>query len=87
MLQSPNSVCSAGSQNGHVVNNTESRSQSQPNELSLLRELHSKAKNFLVISDYNIRSQSRWDENEAYILADKHLLGKILKSLKQNNVL
>lgn len=74
MLQSPNSVCSAGSQNGHVVNNTESRSQSQPNELSLLRELHSKAKNFLVISDFNIRSQSRWDENEAYISADKHLL-------------
>ena len=64
-----------------IVNNSNnsesSRSQSQPNELNLLRELHSKVKGYLAINDYNIRSQTKWDENEAAFQADKHLLGKI----------
>jgi hypothetical protein len=70
-LESPNSVCSTGSHNSHVVKNAES---SQNNELSLLRELHSKMKSFWEINNYNISSQSKWDENEAYIISDKHIL-------------
>jgi hypothetical protein len=71
ILESPNSVCSTGSHNSHVVKNAES---SQNNELSLLRELHSKMKSFWEINNYNISSQSKWDENEAYIISDKHIL-------------
>lgn len=80
MPQSPNSVCSAGSQNGHAVVLTDSRINGQPNELTLLRDLHLKAKNYVIINDYNIRSQSKWDENETYISGDKHLIGKIFMS-------
>jgi hypothetical protein len=72
---SPNSVCSAGSQNGHLLTHAETKLLNQPNELNLLRELHTKAKTYVIINDYNIRSQIRWDNNECYINGDKQLIG------------
>ena len=76
MFRSPNRVFSTSPQNGHLVNNTKSRSQGQHNQVSsLLEELFSKVKCYVAINDHNIRSQTRWDENEAYIMADKRLLG------------
>lgn len=82
---SPNSVCSAGSQNGNngvICNQLESKTlnscnitNSQQNELPILREIYSKAKSYILINDFNIRSQFCWDFNERYINEDQQLIG------------